>query len=171
LCNLAQLVTLNVSYYRFLNTGPDSDKVTRSHLEETLDVLEDEDAAVGKVWLLRHLGAAAGHGRLVEHAILADPLAVLARQVVAQRGSNFGAASGLEGVEDQDARPGKNASVDFSLRKCVTFDIVFLNYKPPPGVNVMSIIFCNICLFSATKLAFFLRHQCYDQIFASFRFV
>jgi hypothetical protein len=32
-----------------------------------------------------------------------------------------------------------------------------------PGVDVIIIIFCDICQFLAIKLAFFLKNQCYDQ--------
>jgi hypothetical protein len=34
------------------------------------------------------------------------------------------------------------------------------------GTDVMITIFCDFRLFSAKKLAFFLKNQCYDQIFA-----
>jgi hypothetical protein len=34
-----------------------------------------------------------------------------------------------------------------------------------PRVDVMMTIFCDFPKFSAKKLAFFLKYQCYDQLF------
>ena len=76
------------------------------YLKETLDVLKNEDAAIGEVWLLRDLRTTGPHVDLVKNPILAELLLVLARQVVAKRGRHFGPAARLKGVEDEDARPG-----------------------------------------------------------------
>jgi hypothetical protein len=35
-----------------------------------------------------------------------------------------------------------------------------------PGIDVMITFFCDFCQFSAKKLAFFSKKQCYDQSFA-----
>ena len=76
-----------------------------SHLKEALAVLEDEDAAVGEVWLLGHPGAAPLDGVLVELAAALDFGVVLALQVVAEGGRHARTAPRRQGVEDQDARP------------------------------------------------------------------
>lgn len=55
---------------------------------------------------MRDFGAATSDGDFVEDPVLAELLAVLASQVVPKGGGHLGPAAGLQGVEDQDARPG-----------------------------------------------------------------
>jgi hypothetical protein len=40
-----------------------------------------------------------------------------------------------------------------------------MHEKSAPGVDVMITIFCDFRQFSAKKLAFFVKNQCYDQNF------
>ena len=96
-----QRTSESLQWYSYLS--PPNGIVT--YLKEALAVLQDEDAAVGEVWLLRHPGAAPLDGVLVKPAVALDLGVVLALQVVAEGRRHARTAPRRQGVEDQDARP------------------------------------------------------------------
>jgi hypothetical protein len=55
--------------------------------------------------------------------------------------------------------PGSKSMAD------IAFQVPTANLSTP-GVDVMITIFCDFPQFSAKKLAFFLKNQCFDQFFS-----
>ena len=77
------------------------------YLEETFGILQDKDAAVGEVWLLRHFGTVALHVLLCEDPIATFPLLEFTGEVVSERCGHPRPAPRVERIENQDARSGK----------------------------------------------------------------